>query len=297
MQKLLTQDDHPFDFIQVKLGEAAGRDHLSTRLQEIATAGKVAVLVDPQTTEEDAVPMLVPAITRRIHFIRASGPLHDAAGVPLSYYRVKSPVPLLAEDQALATFAAKITEFAEGLHVSIASPLELLAELFTIKGAGCLVRRGAHMLHFTEVSDLDEARFVRLLENSFRCALVSRAFFDEATSVFVDDEYRCGAVLVPHQRSMYLSKFAVHQDARGEGLAQELWQHVIALHPALCWRSRIRNPFNQWYDKKSDGVHTEGDWRVYWRGISRTDIPAVIDSCLHRPLDFASGADEKSMST
>lgn len=292
MRMLLAQDGHPFTFIEVGIRNAAEREALPARLEKIADSGKVAVVVDPGIAEDEALSMIVPYITRRIHFIRASGPLHDVEGRPLSYYQTKAPIPLLAADQSIAEVASRVTGLAEGLHVSIASPLDLLAELFTVKGAGCLVRRGAHIHQFDSTDDIDLDRFIALLQNSFGRMLLLRDCFDEATCIFVDEEYRCGAVLVPYLRSMYLSKFAVHQDARGEGLAQELWQRITSVYPALCWRSRVRNPFNHWYDKKSDGVHTEGGWRVYWRGISRADIPAVIDSCLQRPLDFAPVEDE-----
>jgi acetylglutamate synthase len=185
----------------------------------------------------------------------------------------------------------RLMAVADGLHISVASPLNLLAELFTVKGAGCLIRRGARIRRYDAIGEVDRGRLLSLLENSFGRQLIRPECLDEVSSFYVDDDYRCAAVLEPYAAYMYLSKFAVQREARGEGMAQELWRTITGAHAAVFWRSRLRNPFNQWYDRQADGMHTEGDWKVYWRGVARADIPVVIAAALARPLDFAAETD------
>src|SRR5262249_9420371 len=53
------------------------------------------------------------------------------------------------------------------LLVSIASPLDLLRELFTVKGAGTLLRRGAVIVERGGFEEIDRERLRALLESSF----------------------------------------------------------------------------------------------------------------------------------
>jgi len=290
MARLLQAEEHPFVFVREALdGDVAD---LVGALQEAAAAGRIVVLVDAGTEPEQGVRRLVPAVTRRVHFIRAAGPLHQSDGKPLAYFQTQDQVPLAAADVALADLAGRLLARTEGLHISVASPLNLLAELFTVKGAGCLIRRGTRIQQHGSLAEVDRTRLIGLLENSFGRALVRPQGLEGLSRLYVDAHYRCAAVLEPYGAYMYLSKFAVQREARGEGLAQELWRAVIRDQAALFWRSRLRNPFNQWYDRQADGLHTEGNWKVYWRGIARAGIPDVITSALARPLDFAAdGAD------
>jgi hypothetical protein len=288
MASWMEEEEHPFAFIRSFLkshGVVAGD------VERVMDAGRIPVFVDQSITMEEGLPLLVPGLTRRVHFIRASGPLHRSDGTPLWYYQTKDPVELAAGDEGLARYAAALAEKHEGLHLSVASPLNLLSELFTVKGAGCLIRRGIRIQRYGDIAALDRERLVALLENSFGRKLERKSCLDHVSCVYVDPDYLCAAVLEPYKDSMYLSKFAVQREARGEGFAQELWRTLTRDHISLFWRSRLRNPFNQWYDRQADGLHTERNWRVYWRGIARADIPDVIDSALARPLDFAPDQD------
>jgi len=284
MAQLMEADEHPFMFIRMALRDRA----LSAcDVEHMLASGKIPVLVDGSISMEEGLPVLVPALTRRVHFIRASGPLHRSDGTPLFYYQTKDPVQFAPGDEGLARFAGALAERDEGLHLSVASPLNLLSELFTVKGAGCLIRRGIRIQRYASLANLDRGRLVQLLENSFGRKLARPACLDQVSCVYLDDDYCCAAILEPYRQYMYLSKFAVQREARGEGIAQELWRTITHEHPSLFWRSRLRNPFNQWYDRQADGLHTENHWRVYWRGVARNEIPDLIASAIGRPLDFA----------
>ncbi len=291
---LQEQDDSPFDVWSLDRGLADVEiQALMQRLEEARTAGRALVLVDPAITVAAALDRLVPDLTRRIHFIRLRGPLHDQSGQPLCFYQTQGTdagIGLAAEDQPLVELATKLIDDKAGLHISVASPLQLLEELFTIKGAGCVVRRGATIVRYDTLAMLDTSRLVALFESGFGKRLAQRGFLESATAFYVERDYKGAAVLEPFGSLMYLSKFAVQAEARGDGLAQELWRAISADHPAMFWRSSLRNPINQWYDRQADGSHRAGMWRVYWRGVAAARIPEIIANALARPEDFSAAA-------
>lgn len=287
---LQAEDDAPFDICRERPGlSEVELPLLMERLEAARNAGRALVLVDPSITVEAALDRLVPELTRRIHFIRVRGPLHDQEGNPLYFYQPQvadGAIRLAAEDQSVAALATRLVEAKTGLHISVASPLQLLEELFTVKGAGCVVRRGATINRYDQRAQLDTSRLVALLESSFDKHLCQRGFLDSAMAFYVERDYKGAAILEPFGSLMYLSKFAVQVEARGDGLAQELWRAVTADHRAMFWRSSLRNPINQWYDRQADGSHRSGRWKVYWRGIAAAQIPDVIENALARPEDF-----------
>src|SRR5262249_42203292 len=128
------------------------------------------------------------------------------------------------------------------LTVSVTSPLDLLRELFTVKGAGTLVRKGSHITRHLAWAAVDRARLVAVVEESFGRPLV--AGFDErpVLAVYVADEYRGAAVVTPAPLAPYLSKFAVGTVSRGEGVGRDLWRAMEGDFPRLFWRSRAANP-------------------------------------------------------
>ena len=166
----------------------------------------------------------------------------------------------------------------------LASPLNLLPELFTAKGSGTLIRRGA------EVRRLDA-----LPKGPGLRGAISRAFgknlradFVKAPvmSAFLETDYRAGAIFTELAGLPYLSKFWVVPEAQGEGLARDVWDAVTEAVPQFFWRSRQANPFNDWYLSVCDGMQQSGDWRVFWRGLEAPDLPAAISAAARAPDDF-----------
>ena len=109
---------------------------------------------------------------------------------------------------------------------------------------------------------------------------------------YVEESYCGAALLEDHVAGAYLSKFAVGREARGEGLAQQLWQAVEQDHTAMFWRSRDSNPINPWYERNADGRCRVGDWTVFWRGLVLNDVPKILEYCVSRPTDFVESVDE-----
>ncbi|HNX53435.1 MAG TPA: hypothetical protein PLD51_06945 [Pontiellaceae bacterium] len=237
----------------------------------------VPVFVEENVQTLESLLQKVPVIGKRIHFIRAAG------GLSVEYYYTQKPLPALSsDDRLLADTAAALLEARPGTHISVTAPMNLLEEIFTVKGAGTVFRRGSTILSGRVP---DSNRLLALLEESFG-KKPKAGVFSASTHIYCEENYRGAALLEDHPEGLYLSKFAVGPEARGEGLAQELWDEVCKNHPAFFWRSRKGNPINQWYDRQADGRHTAGDWIIFWRGMDAASIPGFIRFCSARPADF-----------
>src|SRR5690606_17347695 len=74
-------------------------------------------------------------------------------------------------------------------------------------------------------------------------------------------------ILVDTPGGVYLDKFAVLDDAQGEGLGRAVWNVMREETPALFWRSRHHNPVNIFYYAESDGCIKQEKWKVFWYGL------------------------------
>jgi ribosomal protein S18 acetylase RimI-like enzyme len=236
----------------------------------------IPVFVEENVQPLESLLQKIPTIGRRVHFIRAAG------GFSTEYvYVQRLSAERSPEEKALTDVAAALLDARPGTHISVTSPINLLKEIFTVKGAGTVFRRGSVILS----GKADPQRLTVLLEESFKRKPRDGVFAD-VTQTYFEENYRGAALLEQQADSLYLSKFAVGPEARGEGLAQELWDEVCKNHPAFFWRSKKGNPINQWYDRHADGRHTAGDWVVFWRGMDAAAIPGIIAFCVSRPADF-----------
>ena len=162
--------------------------------------------------------------------------LRSAAKLLLSLLG-KSDARLLAHVQGLLAHAEPAR-----LVVSITTPLDLLRELFTVKGAGTLVKRGSAIERHEGYDAIDRERLTGLLSASFGHSLHPRFFDKQPLAVYVEQEFRGAAVVHPGHGAPYLSKFAVEPLAQGEGVGRDLWQALSRDFPQLYWRTRIGNP-------------------------------------------------------
>ncbi len=252
-------------------------------------AEKVPVLVAENKMWEDALLHLLPDVATRVHFIRAAGGLKSVSGelLPHIYTHKENFQPLELLEYDFLTLGKKLLEERWGTHLSITSPMNLLQEIFTVKGSGTLFLRGSEINHSFGLEKVDRSRLLRLLEASFGKALANEVFLGRVAEAYIETDYRGAVLLEEHSAGYYLSKFAVGQEARGEGVAMELWREVCRNHEALFWRSNVSNPFNSWYDKQADGYHTIGKWKIYWRGVSADFISDIISFCCSRDEDFS----------
>jgi len=281
MQKILSAEPI-FNFQSMEQGS------VEVFIHESREAEKVPVLIAEHLTLEAALLALLPDVARRVHFIRAAGGLKNGAGEPLAYIYTHKENPQTVEllDFDYVNLGKKLMEQRPGVHLSITSPLNLLQEIFTVKGAGTLFRKGSTIQHYQGMEGVDRARLLALLEASFGKKLKDEAFLENVGDVYLEKDYKGAVLLEKHRAGLYLSKFAVGREARGEGVAMELWREVCRNHEALFWRSNVSNPFNSWYHNQADGHHRSGKWQIFWRGISSDAISEIIEYCTERDEDF-----------
>jgi len=206
-----------------------------------------------------------------------------------------TPSTLAKRDSELLAASDTLIQLTEPspLLISVASPLNLLKELFTVKGAGTLIKRGSLVERHTSYATLDVRRLKHLLETAFGREL-SAAFFDlPPLAVYVDASYRGAAVVHDAYPAPYLSKFAVLPEAQGEGIGRDIWEVLIRHHAELFWRSRADNPIASWYMSVCDGMIRRPAWQVYFRGIPVELISEAVTQAEARTPDFALGEPDR----
>jgi hypothetical protein len=170
--------------------------------------------------------------------------------------------------------------------VSVASPLNLMKELFTVKGAGTLIKPGTPVERHDGYQGLDVARLGALVQASFGRTLSADFFEKKPLAVLLDAEYRGAAILHTAEPAPYLSKFAVLPEAQGEGIGFDLWQGLTRDFPKFFWRTRHDNPILTWYLGVADGMARTERLCVFWRGLEPVRIPDAIAEAEARPSDF-----------
>lgn len=244
------------------------------------TAGGQIVNVNADFAANELVGVLRPY---KIIFLTGTGGLLDADGRVIDSINLSTEYEqLIAQAWLNGGMRLKLEQIKELLDrlplsssVSITRPDELAKELFTHKGSGTLVRRGERVHRFAGWDGVDRERLRALIEASFGRSLVADYF--ERTRphcVYLSENYRAALILTREEGLAYLDKFAVADDAQGEGLGRAAWQVMRADHPQLFWRSRRRNPINAFYDAECDGSMKEPAWKVYWYGIEDFDLLA-----------------------
>jgi acetylglutamate kinase len=163
--------------------------------------------------------------------------------------------------------------------VSITTPQGLIRELFTHGGSGTLVRMGETIKVVTDLAKLDRERTEALVENAFGRKLNGDWWEGlNLHQVHMSASYRAGAIMTKIDDFIYLDKFAVIEEARGEGLSRTVWRGVTKDNPVFFWRSRTSNGFNAFYHDSADGSVKAGPWTVFWKG--ETDwsrIARIVD--------------------
>lgn len=192
------------------------------------------------------------------------------------------------QEQQLLRQVSLIHTQAPALVTSLTSPLNLLRELFTVRGAGTLIKTGSPLQQVRAYDDLQRERLVELLETTFGRTLRPEFLEQAPLAVYFEPNYRGAAIVHAglYEGSAYLSKFAVIRSAQGEGLGRDLWEAVARDYPVLYWRARISNPISAWYRSQCDGMHRQGEWCVFWRGVPLERIPAFSRDALQRPPDL-----------
>ncbi|HEY1588578.1 MAG TPA: acetylglutamate kinase [Rhodanobacter sp.] len=228
----------------------------------------------------------------KIVFLTGTGGLLDGEGRLIDSINLSTEYEhLMAQPWINGGMRLKIEQIADLLadlpltsSVSITRPAELAKELFTHKGSGTLVRQGERVLTFDSWDGIDQARMRTLIESSFGRTLVPDYFGrTRPLRIYVSENYRTAMILTEEDGLPYLDKFAVLDDAQGEGLGRAVWQVMREENPRLFWRSRHGNQVNHFYYAESDGCLKQPRWKVFWYGIHDFDtIARCVAHCAQR---------------
>jgi len=236
----------------------------------------------------------------KIVFLTETGGLLDGKGKLIDSINLSSEYEhLMAQPWLHSGMRVKIGQI-KGLldklpmtsSVSITRPAELAKELFTHKGSGTLVRRGERVHTYTSWQQIDATRLRELIESSFGRVLAPDYF--ERTRLhraYVSENYRAAIVLTDEAQGVYLDKFAVLEDAQGEGLGRAVWQVMREENPRVFWRSRHNNPVNEFYFNEADGCYRINGWKLFWYGFAEFgEIADCVKHCRERPATLLEAA-------
>ena len=258
------------------------------------TAGGQILNINADFAANELVRVLQPY---KIVFLTETGGLLDGAGRVIDSINLSTEYEhLMAQPWLHSGMRVKIEQIKQLLDrlpltssVSITRPSELAKELFTHRGSGTLVRRGEKVNTYTSWQGIDRARLRTLIESSFGRALAADYF--ERTRLhcaYVSENYRAAVILTAEDAGIYLDKFAVLDDAQGEGLGRAVWLVMRAQNPRLFWRSRHGNVINHFYYAESDGCFKQEKWKVFWYGVQGFDaIERCVEHCRVRPATLA----------
>jgi acetylglutamate kinase len=229
----------------------------------------------------------------KIIFLTGTGGLLDGEGKVIDSINLSTEYDeLLAQPWLHSGMRVKIEQIHSLLmqlppasSVSITRPDELAKELFTHRGSGTLVRRGEKIRRLASWKAADLKRLRTLIESSFGRKL-ARDYFERTKPyrVYLSEHYRAAIILTREDGLTHMDKFAVGDEAQGEGLGRAIWQLMHAENPGLFWRSRRGNPINEFYFAHSEGAIKDARWTVFWYGLNDwDDIRRAVEHCRGRP--------------
>jgi acetylglutamate kinase len=238
----------------------------------------------------------------KIIFLAAVGGLLDAEDRLIESINLASDYDhLMSQDWVHSGMRLKLAEIKLLLDdtplstsVSITTPSGLVKELFTHGGSGTMVRRGELIEKERDKVALDRSQVEKLVEEAFGRTL-DPGWWDglDLETAYISESFRAGALIARIDDFAYLDKFAILEDARGEGLARTVWAHVAVDYPVLYWRSRTENGFNAFYAEAADGSVKRGPWTVFWKGESDfTRIAERAGAIASLPASFVGDHDE-----
>lgn len=232
----------------------------------------------------------------KVVFLTQTGGVLDGEGEIIDTINLASDLEGLMQESWLNEgMRLKVGEIANLLEhlppassVSITSPEELAKELFTYKGSGTLIKKGEAILHFTSKKQVDCNAITKLVEDSFDKKLKpDYAKNLKISHVLVSENNRALAVFSHLKGEIWLDKFAVADDAQGEGLGRTIWRHITDEFDRFLWRSRNDNPIRNFYLNESDGHVNCGDWTVFWKGqFDLAKMPELINAAVEKPASF-----------
>jgi ribosomal protein S18 acetylase RimI-like enzyme len=226
-------------------------------------------------------------LSRRPGLVPNAGPVLPVVSLATDTPRLLAPGTLPRGQAMLLRQVKQVVETVpQRLSVTVVNPLQLLRELFTVNGAGTLIRRGSRIDVYEKWEGIDRPRIEALFASAFERPVRADFFAQLLARIYVEENYSGAAVMQESPVAPYLTKFAVERQAQGEGIGGELWSVVARDFPTFFWRSRPANPITSWYIKQCDGFARFPEWLVFWRGLAPEAIEPAIRYALALPTDF-----------
>ena len=238
--------------------------------------------------------------TRKVIFLstssgieREGAPRISLVNLSADYERLLTTGDLPRRHESLLRHVKTLLDqLPQRMSVAVVNPLQLLRELFTVSGAGTMIRKGSRIEKYNDLAAVDRGRLTELLESAFGRALVPGAMEDgglvvtQAEHVYLEENYLGAALFGNTDIAPYLSKFAVNRQAQGEGIGGEIWAMLTRDFPVFFWRAVPSNPIVPFYAKQCDGLVRFPEWHVYWRGLAPDKIQPAIEYALALPRAF-----------
>ncbi len=229
----------------------------------------------------------------KIIFLTGTGALLDEAGDPISSINLSTEYDQLMQASwvqggmrlKLQQIHDLLTKLPPSSSVSITKPEEMAKELFTHRGSGTMLRLGEKIKRVTRWDQLDTKRLRHLIESGFGRKLAPDYFKrTKLHRAYVSQHYRAALLITLEDGIPHLDKFAVAEDAQGEGLGRAAWQSMRAEIDRLFWRARPANPVNEFYFDEADGCVKGEKWNVFWYGLDDFEtIARCVTHCRTRP--------------
>ena len=297
----LVEDDVPCDIVRATADPAVSAETLAAIR---ATVARGAIpLVSLEATAALTAPTRASICSRRSPprwrrarssssaggraWRRTAAPIPPVVSLATDAQRLLVPGALPRGQAMLLRQVKRVVEAVpQRLSVTVVNPLQLLRELFTVNGAGTLIRRGSRIDVHTSWEGIDRARIETLFASAFERPVRDDFFAQPLERIFVEENYSGAAVMQVTPVGPYLTKFAVERQAQGEGIGGELWSLLARDFPSFFWRSRPANPITAWYGKQCDGFVRGPEWHIFWRGLPPETIEPAIRYALGLPSDF-----------
>ncbi|EQA37856.1 PF04768 family protein [Leptospira inadai serovar Lyme str. 10] len=228
--------------------------------------------------------------TKKLILLKTHDGLYSPGGKKISILDFDSKDEIAEEHRHLLSEANRVFSFVNdtNFHIAVTSAPSLLKELFTIKGSGTLIRKKNRIEFHETLSTLDPRRLNGLVEEAFGRSLKEGFWNKNFAGILLESAYKGCAILQNTPWGTFLSKFAVNEIARGEGVGRDIWDAMLSKYPKIFWRARSENTISKWYTKECNGMQKEGVWIYFWIGLEDKAIPEVCSFLRNLPVDLES---------
>src|SRR5215468_9059945 len=177
----LLEDDVPCDVVRATADPVVGADTIAA-IRATVARGAIPLLsleATKELTTEARFGMLASLaaaletrklvfLSRRPGLVPNGGPIIPVVSLAADAQRLLAP-GALSRGQAMLLKQAKliVESVPQRLSVTVVNPLQLLRELFTVNGAGTLIRRGSRIDIHTAWDGIDRARIEALFASAF----------------------------------------------------------------------------------------------------------------------------------